>query len=592
LEISVGMYAGCGVLAVSTAIAFTLLKKSRLQKKQSDIKLEMFKKAFDFSEDAVLVLSNDNHILYANRALQKLLHLTEKDLENRLDSMPMVKVKQQWVSLETLLSGDKKSSNGKMQPLLQTSIRIEEDSFDIPVNLYIDHSSFLEADTKWCNIILIHDLRALKEKHELAHHHRLTKLPNQFQAKEDLNKLFSKIHLHNKKLAIALIDLDNFSQIYSILGYEQGEKIVIQFARYLERIAKASSFQAYHMYSNSFMVCMPVVESADEVVYFCRKIEKELKSFYHINEMRFHLTASIGIGIYPDCGSTRMLLDSTYRALFDAHKLGFGHICVYEKSEAERKYDDLTLFNAVHEAMEKKEFEVYYQPIVRSKDREVVAAEALVRWKHKEYGFVPPDVFIPILEKSGSIVELGRFMLTEVLKQQKRWELFKFKPIQISINMSLHEIESEGFVENVSKQLIEHQIDPSLIKFEITEGAAMQNETLADEQLQELLGLGVSLSLDDFGTGYTSFAYLKKFPAEILKIDKSMVDFILTKEEDQRIVKAMIELGHSLGMKIVVEGIENIEMVEMLASLGCDYMQGYYFGKPQPAFEFQELIRR
>jgi polar amino acid transport system substrate-binding protein len=215
-----------------------------------------------------------------------------------------------------------------------------------------------------------------------------------------------------------------------------------------------------------------------------------------------------------------------------------------------------------------------------------------MQWKHGEYGYVSPEVFIPMLEKSGSIIELGRYVLSKVLKQHKQWELFKFKPIELSINMSLREIEAEGFVENVIHQLKEHQVAPEFIKFEITEGVAMKNEALAERQLYELKKLGVSISLDDFGIGYTSFAYLKKFPADILKIDKSLVDYILENREDQRIVKAMIELGHNLGMKITVEGIENKEMADMISSYGCDYLQGYYFGRPLPAYEFQELIRR
>jgi len=209
-----------------------------------------------------------------------------------------------------------------------------------------------------------------------------------------------------------------------------------------------------------------------------------------------------------------------------------------------------------------------------------------------KHGYIPPDVFIPMLEKSGFIIHLGRYVLAEVLKQQKRWELFKFKPIEVSINMSLLEIESEGFVENVAQQLEEHQVAPELIKFEITEGAAMQNETVADRQLHALKKLGLTIALDDFGTGYTSFAYLKKFPANILKIDKSLIDHIMESEEDQRIIHAMVDLGHHLGMKIVVEGIESSAMAELLESYGCDYMQGYYFSKPLPAYEFQEMIRR
>jgi len=241
--------------------------------------------------------------------------------------------------------------------------------------------------------------------------------------------------------------------------------------------------------------------------------------------------------------------------------------------------------------LQKDEFEVYYQPIIEVKNREIVAAEALIRWRHPKYGLIPPDVFIPMMEKTGFIVEIGKYVLKEVLKQQKRWELFKFKEIEISINMSLLEIETEGFIENVTEQLLHHQINPELIKFEITESAAMSNEGEVDRQLLELKNLGVAIALDDFGTGYTSFDYLKKFPADVLKIDKTLVDYILVNKEDQRIVKAMIELGHNLGMKIVVEGIENERMSQIIASYGCDYMQGYYFSKPVPVFEFQKLLR-
>jgi polar amino acid transport system substrate-binding protein len=420
----------------------------------------------------------------------------------------------------------------------------------------------------------------------------LTGLPNQVQAKEDLNKLFAKIHLHEKKLALILIEIDNFSEIRSLVGVEGSEQILIHFAQYLQILAKESSFYVYHTFSNNFLICLPMIEGSEEVVYLTKQIQKELRSFYKINNIHFHLTASIGIGIYPDSGPTLTLMDRTYKALAEAQKHGYGQINIYTKSELEKRYDELTLFNEIHQAIDNNEFEVHYQPIVRTKDREVIGAEALIRWKHKQYGYVPPDIFIPMLEKSGFIINLGRYVLAEVLKQQKRWELFKFKPIEVSINMSLLEIESEGFVENVSQQLTEHQIAPELIKFEITEGAAMQNEAVADMQLQALKKLGVSIALDDFGTGYTSFAYLKKFPADILKIDKTLVDHILENKEDQRIIHAMIDLGHNLGMKIVVEGIESNAMVELLASYGCDYMQGYYFSKPLPAYEFQEMIRR
>jgi polar amino acid transport system substrate-binding protein len=584
----------CGALMALVIVLFVVQKRRDILQKRIEAKVQMFKKAFEISEDAIMVLSDDSKILYANTALQKLFSLPDEFLEKPLDPMPKVKVKKEWVPLNEFIQGLQKSDQMKMQSFPQSSLlpAQEYQQQSIPVNLYVDRSTMEAPYTQWCTIIAIHDLRKEYERSQVAYRHKLTNLPNQLQAKEDLNKLFSKIHLHNKKLALMLLDIDNFSQIRAIIGYEQSENILIHFAQYLEQFAKENSVYVYHTFSNHFLIVLPVVETVDEIVYLSRQIQKELSTFYKVNGVQFHLTASVGISVYPDSGTTLNLMDRAYKALTEAQKSGYGHIHIYTQNESEKKYDELELFNAIHEAIGKKEFEVYYQPIVRAKDKEVIAAEALIRWKHKDHGYIPPDIFIPMLEKSGFIIELGRYVLSEVLKQQKRWEVFKFKPIEVSINMSLLEIETDGFVENVTQQLAEHQIAPELIKFEITEGAAMENETQADRQLQELKKLGVSIALDDFGTGYTSFSYLKKFPADILKIDKTLVDYILENEEDQRIIKAMIELGHNLGMKLVVEGIENKAMAELIASYGCDYLQGYYFGRPLPAYEFQELIRR
>ncbi len=589
---STEIYSIIGILILFAA-AVLLFWMFRIRRNQmAERRITMFKKAFDVSEDAVFALSENNDILYANKSAVALLKLPPEYLHRPLEPMPKIRIKNAWVALDTFLQELPQTKRDNMQAFPHSSFIVETYEHSLPVNLYVDRSSLGTGKEQFCYVITVRDLTKEYECRELEHRHILTKLPNQLQAKEDLNKLFAKIHLHNKKMALVLISLDNFTQIRSILGHAQVDQIIVRFAHYLDQMAKSSSYYAYHLASNDFLISVPIVETADEVVYFCRQVQKELRTFYKINNVRFHLTASAGISIYPDSGSTLQLLDHAYKALAEAQKEGIGHVHVYERSELEKKYNELTLFNAIHEAIDKDEFEIHYQPIVRTKDQEVVAAEALIRWRHSEYGYIPPDVFIPMLEQSGFIIELGRYVLSEVLKQQKRWEVFKFKPIEVSINMSLLEIETEGFVENVSRQLIEHQVAPELIKFEITEGVAMQNEGQADRQIEELKKLGVSLALDDFGTGYTSFAYLKKFPADVLKIDKTLIDYILENEEDQRIIRAMIELGHNLGMKIVVEGIESKEMVDLIGSYGCDYMQGYYFSKPLPAYEFQEMIRR
>ena len=581
-----------GILGIVLVFVLLWLKKHKSVQEHSVSDIDMFKQMFDVSTDAVLVLSENNEVQYTNKALRTLFVLPQSIVGKLLEPMPKLKIKDEWIQIDEFIHDINLKEIGEMHAFPQVELSISAEAHSIPVNIYINHFISDTCKTGMCYILVIQDLRKEYELSKILYRHKLTNLPNQLQAKTDLNKLFSQIHLHNKKLALVLLDVDNFAQIRALIGYEQSENIMIRIARFLEQFVQENGFYVYHTFSNNFLLSLPHINSSNEAVEIVRQIQRELATLYKINGVQFHLTASAGISIYPDSGSTRILLDRAFKALTEAQKIGFGAIQVYKRSEIEKKYDELELFNAIHEAIGKEEFEVYYQPIVRAQDQEVVAAEALIRWKHSEHGYVPPDIFIPMLEKSGFIIQLGRYMLTEVLKQQKRWELFKFKPIEVSINTSLLEIESEGFVEHVAQKLEEHQVQPELIKFEITEGTAMENEDFANRQLYALRHMGISIALDDFGTGYTSFSYLKRFPAEVLKIDKTLVDNILENEEDQRIVKAMIELGKTLGMKIVVEGIENKAMGDMVASYGCDYLQGYYFSRPLPAYEFQKLIRK
>jgi polar amino acid transport system substrate-binding protein len=579
------------VLLLTPIYIYSLRTEKKKLQAIVESKVKVLQKAFDVSEDAILILSNKQKVIYANKSMIKLLNLGENFIQKPLQTIPKIKVKQNWVALDALIQEREGSlPEGKKQLSLQTQLLIGEE--EIPVNIYIDSSTKEDEYKIWWNIISIHNLTKEHESAAIAYRHKLTNLPNQLQALSDLNALYSKIHLNNKKLAIVLLHIDNFSQLRAIIGYEQANVILIKFAKYLEQLAKMSSFNVYHTFHNDFLLTIPNVETSEEVIALSKEFQKQLALFYKMEDVRLHLTASVGISMYPDSGSTLNLFDNAYKALTEAEKSGHGRISMYKVDVSKHGYDELVLYNEMHEALGKNEFEVYYQPIIEVKNKETVAAEALIRWRHPKYGLIPPDVFIPMMEKTGFIVEIGQFVLEEVLKQQKRWELFKFKQIEVSINMSLLEIETEGFIDNVTQQLIHHQVKPDLIKFEITEGSAMSNKEEVEIQLLALKQLGVGISLDDFGTGYTSFSYLKKFPADILKIDKTLVDYILVNQEDQRIVKAMIELAHNIGMKIVVEGIENEKMFKMIASYECDYMQGYYFSKPLPVFEFQKLLRK
>ena len=584
---------GYALIMLSILIIFFLLyiyslaqEKKKLREALED-NLKVFEKAFEISEDAVLILSDKNEVMYANNTMVRLLQLNDNFLLKTFENVVQIKVKKDWIALDKFVEDNRV---GKLCSYPQSILKISEGD-EIPINLYLDTIVMRMPDEVLCDVISIQDMTKEKERSGTHFKHQLTNLPNQLQAYHDLPAFFSKVHLEKNKLALMLLSLDNFSMLRSIIGYEQANAVLKKFATYLETLGISLNVSVYHTFDNHFLLTVTNLHSIEESRTFVKDIQKQLASFYKMEDVNLHLTVSAGIAIYPDSGGIRKLLDHAYKALAEAEKEGDGKINIFIPEKFATDYDELRLNSDMTGALTKGEFEVYYQPIVKVENQEVVAAEALIRWKHPQYGLIPPDVFISLMEKTGFIIKLGQYVLEEVLKQQKRWELFKFKPVEVSINVSMVEINTGEFVQHVERKLGEHQVDPELIKFEITEGLAMINESETEKYFLALKKLGVGISLDDFGTGYTSFGYLKKFPADNVKIDKSLVDYILTNEEDQRIVKAIIELAHTLGMKIVVEGIENQKMVEMIASYGCDYMQGYHFSKPLPVFEFQKLIR-
>ena len=586
-------YMMLGIVIISIFLMIHLYSLAKEKNKLRDTinsNVKVFQKAFDVSDDAMLILSDKNEVIYANKAMVSLLELENNFQLKVLKSTPQIKIKKEWIGLETFIH--EKQSQLKQNALTfpQVLLKVSQKQ-EITINLHLDAFSVDQKTNSWYYIINMQDLTEVQRSASLAYKHKLTNLPNHIQAQQDMLALFSKIHTENNKIALIIMGFDNFTRLRSIVGYEQSNEIIIKFSKYLQTIASDMNILVYHTFDNYFLLSVSNVESIESIKLLVLEIQTRLASFYKMEDVSLHLTVSSGIALYPDSGPTRMLLDNTYKALSEAQKGGDGDIVVYIPDKFITEYDELTLHNDMQGGLDNDEFEVYYQPIIKVGNEEVIGAEALIRWIHPRYGIIPPDVFIGLMEKTGFIIKLGQFVLEEVLKQQKRWELFKFKQIHVSINVSMIEIATDDFVEHVEQALIHHQVNPELITFEITEGTAMISEIQTVKYFYQLKKLGVGIALDDFGTGYTSFTYLKKFPADILKIDKSLVDNILLNEEDQRIVKAMIELGHNLGMEIVVEGIETKKMVALLASYECDYMQGYYFNKPLPVFEFQKLLR-
>ena len=586
------MYAvGGGIAAgLATGVGIAWKREGTLKQRFKET-LRALETSFSVSEDAVFIVSEKAEVVFTNPKAQKLLKIEKATFDNPFQISLYVRIKNDWQPLESYIETIERHKNEKLHAFPDILISKEKNVKNAKsVTMYIE--PMVDENRRRLYIVVLKDIEQKRKETLLMDTHQLTGLPNKIQAKKDLHRFFSQIHQKkHQKMALMVAEIDHLVKIRATIGDEQADKMLQSIAKELQHLAQENGYHIYHTFSNHFLFILPDIESNATIHAFFDTIQRKLKNFYTLDAANLHMSASVGAVIYPDGGTTYTIWDNCYKALDEAKEKGYGHCIIYKRAEIAQKYDEIKLYNAIHDAIESGEFEIYYQPIVRTGDHEVVAAEALIRWKHPEYGYVPPPIFIPMLEKSGYIVDLGKYVLSEVLKQQKKWELFKFKPIEVSINMSLLELESGEFVSYVSQKLQEHQVAPELIKFEITEGIAMQNETVIAEQLNALKRLGVGIALDDFGTGYTSFSYLKKIPATVLKIDKSLLENIVRNQEDQQIIHAMIELAHNLDMKIVAEGIETKQMVDILTEFRCDYLQGYYFSKPLPVFEFQEKIR-
>lgn len=552
--------------------------------------IQAFQRFWDSVSNAILILTPQNKIIYANKSMVSLLGLKRRFQGRKWTIIPEVKLKDKWNSLDSIIKEEQSRMLEGTVSFPHVCLKSVENT-EMSVDLHLSRLFIGNKSKQYYTMLSIQDLTQSDSEINMAHRHKLTNMPNQLQAEEDIRSLFSKIHLQKKKLAFVLMGFDNYAMLRSILGYEESNEVIIQFAEYLNKLLTNMSISVYHTFDNHFLLIITEVDSQEMVTDLISDIQLRLAMLYKAENVSLHLTLSAGIAIYPDSGDTHKLLDNTYHALAKAQTYGDGKIHVSTLSQSTQEYDDLILHNDMEDALNRGDFEVYYQPIVEVKGEEVVAAEALIRWIHPKFGMIPPFHFIELMEKTGFIVRLGEFIVDEVFKQQKRWDSFGFKPIEVSINVSMVEIATGEYVENIVNQLKKYQLSPQRVKFEITEGMAMIGESQTQRYFTELKALGVAISLDDFGTGYTSFSYLKKFPADVLKIDKSLVDYIVTSVEDQRIVHAIIDLGHTLGMKIVVEGVETREMVDMLVSFGCDYIQGYYFSKPLPVLDFQKFIR-
>ncbi|SDM70002.1 putative bifunctional diguanylate cyclase/phosphodiesterase [Sediminibacillus halophilus] len=435
------------------------------------------------------------------------------------------------------------------------------------------------------------DITSLEEAEQqvrhLAYHDQLTGLPNRSKLAEDLDVWIAQ---DNGPFVIFYCDLDRLKYINDAMGQFAGDQVISTIAKRIEDVTWGQG-NLYRYGGDEFIFVLQDDCTDEAMEQIGNVILKQINKPLIIAGKEFFITCSIGISRFGSHGKTsEQLINHAGIAMHYCKVNGRNGKLVYSK-EMNQTYNDLILLEGeLRRALTKEELTLYYQPKIDVNSGEIIGMEALTRWFHPERGFISPQRFITLAEETGLIIQLGEWVIKEACRQQKQWKEAGFKMQRVAINVSALEIQRKDFTAKVRNILKETGVPPQCLELEITENSVMQNTEECIETMNELREMGITLSIDDFGTGYSSFGYLRKFPINHLKIDQSFIRDAFHEPSNAEIVKAMIQLAHTFGVKVVAEGVEERAALDFLKHQNCDYYQGYYFSRPVPAEEFENML--
>ncbi|MFZ5519751.1 MAG: putative bifunctional diguanylate cyclase/phosphodiesterase [Pseudomonadota bacterium] len=466
------------------------------------------------------------------------------------------------------------------------------DGSTFPIEVALVPQQAPHIDTTLCIVRDVSRRRALEERLLLqATHDELTGLANRRHFTERMAQMLAHARRQQQDLAVMFIDLDHFKKTNDTLGHEMGDQLLCEIAARLRSALRESDLLA-RMGGDEFAVVLADLAHSGDAAVVARKLLELLLKPVCIDGHEMLVGASIGITMFPGDGQTaEALLRHADLAMYRAKASGRNTWCFYQPEMNERMRERVELERALHHALERGELEVYYQPRVSLQGGAITGCEALLRWHHPQRGDIRPDVFIPIAEETGVIVPIGEWVLRQACDQARAWAAAGLPRLQVAVNVSARQLSDAAFPRRVRQALEDMGWTAGQLELEITETALMSDTVLSTGLLGELKSLGVRTAVDDFGTGYSSLAYLKSFPLHRLKVDRSFVAGVQDEGDDRVIATTIIVLAHSLGLQVTAEGVETAEQAAYLLQQGCDEAQGYHFGRPVPAAEFERMLR-
>jgi diguanylate cyclase (GGDEF)-like protein/PAS domain S-box-containing protein len=430
------------------------------------------------------------------------------------------------------------------------------------------------------------------EIRRLAYFDELTQLPNRRLFSDRLNMALARAKRHKERLAVMFVDLDHFKKINDTLGHTTGDNILIEAALRLSHCTRSEDTVA-RLGGDEFILLFPEIESIEEVTKVAERIIHSFSQHFDHNENKLFVTTSLGISIFPEDGEdAETLIKNADVAMYRSKDEGRSRYNLFNSSFNQEGMQELLIEAALRNAVQNNEFELYYQPQATAKDGTLIAAEALLRWKNKEFGDIGPANFIPIAEEIGLISKIGEWVLKQACAQIKEWLEKGYAPILIAINIAPEQITDQRFPQLVQDTLNQYGLDGSSLEIEITEGSFIQHPDEVSANLFALKKLGIRIAIDDFGTGYSNLSYLRKLPIDHLKIDQSFIRELFDNLSNQSLISTIINMSQNLGLKSIAEGVETQSQADFLSAGGCSILQGYLYSKPEPAALFERHFKQ
>jgi diguanylate cyclase (GGDEF)-like protein/PAS domain S-box-containing protein len=566
--------------------------------KKTNESLRLFKKALETMQLGVTITDLEGNILYTNPAEAEMHGYTVKELISK--NIRIFAPSKLWNPIA-------KEKLATINRWKRESVNKRKDNSIFPVRLMSDVVKNTKGQpigiVTTCEDITYHKKSEEKIVH-MAYHDTLTKLPNRYLLKDRLTQAIESAKKYNRQMAILFLDLDQFKRINDTLGHDIGDKLLQQIAkRLLKYVRKADTVARVkesdirntvaRLGGDEFTILLTEVKHIKDTAIVAQRIQDLFFQSFKVQGHEIFVSFSIGITVFPSDGENAIsLLKNADTAMYHAKRNGRNNFQFYTESMNAVTVERFSIENQLRRALDNGELQLYYQPQLDINKREIIGAEALLRWNHPEKGLLSAASFIPLAEETGFILPIGEWVLQTACQQNKSWQEAGYKKIRVTVNISGLQFKQKSFIKTVHQALNSAHLDPHYLELELTESILMDTTDQAIALLTELKSIGVQISIDDFGTGFSSLNYLNRFPIDILKIDKSFIRDISFDSDDNAIITAIISLAHNLNLQVVAEGVETIQQLLFLYKKGNTLMQGDLLSPPLPADSLTQLLKK